>query len=335
MIWSSGTVLNGGRYTIEEAIGHGRLSITYRAKQKGGGRVVIKTPNDKAIARDDLARLQERFIKEAFKLQKCEHPNIVEVFDPFQQEGLWCIPMEYIAGMTLAERDRPRLPESEALTYIKQVGAALEVLHGQNLIHRDVKPSNIMIRVRDGLSEAVLIDFGLVRDFSQHTTYTIHSETEELASAFKAPELYIPGGDRGSYTDLYALGAVLYELVTGYPAPTAIERKDSPGPLSFPGDSVSESVVRSIESAMAMKASDRPDSVKQWLEEMNSGPATVSKPPSLPKINWVTISAVLTAIAGLIAAIAAMVTAFQPKDSPTGKPESPKTTSPIKTEKTK
>jgi eukaryotic-like serine/threonine-protein kinase len=330
MVWDTGKVLRDGRYTIEEVIGHGRLSITYLAKDQHGDRIVIKVPNDEAIVRADFERLQERFVKEAFKLQKCEHPNIVKVFDPFQEAGLWCIPMEYIAGMRLDKRDRPKLPEAEAITYVKQIGEALGVLHSQNLIHRDVNPNNVMIRVRNGVSEAVLIDFGLARDFSTNASTTVHTGTDELPPSFKAPELYIAGGDRGSYTDLYALGAILYELVTGQVAPSAIERKAHPQPLSFPGGEVNQSVVKAIESAMTMQPTDRPESVAEWLIQLTEPPLTEPPPPPKQPINWTTVTAIIGAIAGLITAIAALVTAFQPKEAaPT------KTTQPTKTEQTK
>jgi eukaryotic-like serine/threonine-protein kinase len=332
MVWPKRKDLKGGRYTIEDVLRQGRLSTTYLATTKSGDRIVIKAANDEAIERSDFDRLQERFIKEAFKLQKCEHPNIVKVFEPFQEEGLWCIPMEYIAGTTLDKRDRRRLPEAEAIRYVTEIGEALGILHGQGLIHRDVNPSNVMIRVRNGVSEAVLIDFGLVRDFATNLSTTSYTETTAFASSGKAPELYIRGGDRGSYTDLYSLGAMLYELVTGSPAPSAVDRTEHPQPLSFPGSVVSSSVVKLIESAMALKPLDRPVSVSIWLEKLTSGKQEdQSDRVRLPKkpINWVTVAAVVTAVAGLVAAVAAMVTAFQPKDSPPAKTE------PAKTEKTK
>ena len=318
MIWSAGKKLKNGLYTIEgQPIGHGRLSLTYLAKTKEGNRIVIKVPNDEA-SQVDLERVQGRFVKEAFKLQQCQHPHIVKVFDPFQEEHLWCIPMEYVAGMTLDKRDRRRLSEVEAITYVTQIGEALTVLHGKNLIHRDVNPSNVILRVREGKSEAVLIDFGLVRDFSTDaSSVTTHTQAGDMMPSYKAPELYVPNGDRGPFCDLYALGAMLYELVTGDLPPNAIERSEKPGPLSFPGNGVSERVIKSIESAMAMKASGRPDSVAEWLEQLDSGKFPDVTPESTPRkpINWKMVITVITAITGLVTAGTGMISAFQPKDS--------------------
>ena len=325
MIWSVGQKLKNGLYTIEKLIDHGRLSLTYRAKTKDNKLVVLKVPNDQAIERADFDRLQERFINEAFKLQKCIHPHIVRVFEPFQEDGIWCIPMEYIAGTTLSERDRSRLPEAEAIKYIQQIGEALTVLHGQSLIHRDVNPSNIMIRIRDGVSEAVLIDFGLVRDFTTHTTIAYRAETTaDLSPPCRAPELYLKEADRGPYTDVYSLGAVLYDLVTGTAPRNALDRRDEPALLTFP-QGVSETVQKAIESAMTLSTMNRPASMAAWLKMLTNPGAAISdssldKPGSkaTKPFPWKQATGMIAAITGLIAAITGLIAVFQPqpKESP-------------------
>ena len=332
MIWAVGHVLKNDRYTIEAVLGHGRLSVTYRARAKNNDRQVLKVPNDEAT-QADFDRVQARFVKEAFKLQQCQHPNIVKVFEPFQEDGLWCIPMEYIAGTTLEDRDRRQLSEPEAITYVTQVGEALGVLHGQTLIHRDVQPGNVMIRVRDGVSEAVLIDFGLVKDFSMQSgpsSVTTTTQDAGMHPGYKAPELYVRDGSRGAFCDLYALGALLYELVTGDAPPYAIERQLQPRPLSFPGSAVSDRVKLAIEDAMAIEVLARPKTVSEWLEELKPETNSETKPetkmarPEQAKpnlMNWKMMLKVLGAITALIAAITGLVQAFQPKDASPAKSE--------------
>jgi eukaryotic-like serine/threonine-protein kinase len=189
MVWAAGQKL-GDRYTIREVLGQGRWSVTYRAEDRQGQSVVIKAANDEAIASSEFDRLQQVFVREAFKLAKCRHPHIVRAEEPFQVDGVWCIPMEYIAGTTLARRDRPVLPEAEAVKYIRQIGEALTVVHEQQLLHRDVNPANIMLRIRNGESEAVLIDFGLARDFDRDLTQT---RTEEFTPGYTAAGIVFAG----------------------------------------------------------------------------------------------------------------------------------------------
>ncbi len=326
MIWSPGHVLSGDRYTIESVLDHGRLSVTYLAKKKNGDRHVLKVPNDEAT-QTDFDRVQKRFVKEAFKLQRCEHPNIVKVFEPFYEEEVICIPMEYIAGTPMDKRNPMRLSEVDAVTYVTQIGEALGEIHRQGLIHRDVNPANIMIR--SGLSQAVLIDFGLVKDFSMESSpssVTTNTQDAGMHPGYKAPELYVQGGDRGPFCDLYALGALLYELVTGNAPPNAVERSTQPGALSFPGGAVSDRVMVAIECAMALKVKDRSDTVAEWLEVLKSGKKTEPKPadaePEKPKpVNWKLVLKVLASITALITAVTGLVVAFQPKEGSPAKTE--------------
>lgn len=282
---------------------------------------MIKTPNDAAIPRSDFNKLQERFVGEAFKLKDCQKSRyIVQVEEPFQEDGFWCIPMEYIAGKTLDKRNPLKMSEGEALRYVRQVGEALGVIHAQGLIHRDVSPENVMRRSDDtGMNEAVLIDFGLVRDFNLGTSVT---STQKI-TPFTARELCLSKRDRGPYTDLYGLGAVLYALVTGGDPPMAMDRKPEEK-LRFPAG-VSAQVESAIESAIQLKGGDRPASVAAWLE-MLPGAKVEEKPEvrTLPpeerrKRTLEVVGLVLTALGVLSAAlqgIPAALTYFFPKDAP-------------------
>jgi eukaryotic-like serine/threonine-protein kinase len=278
MVWPTGKTLNKGLYTIEEVLRPGRLSTTYLANSLKGHRVVIKVTNSDAIGADDFKALQKRFRDEAFRLLRCQNRYIVKVEEPFDEENLVCIPMEHIAGTTLDKYVPPAMAEADALRYIRQIGEALQVLHGQNLLHRDVTLKNIMLRLKDGVMEAVLIDFGLVRDWDVSRSMTMMSSD---ITAFTAPELCDPDEKRGSFTDLYALGAVLYTLINGTPPPKAAKRKANQV-LNFPAGTTKE-VAAAIEAALKLEAIDRPNSVKDWLEMLpqEATPAVASALPSV------------------------------------------------------
>lgn len=320
MVWAVGQKL-GDRYTIREVMGRGRWSITYRADDRHGQSVVIKAANDEAIASSDFDRLQQVFVREAFKLAKCQHPHIVEAEEPFKADGIWCIPMEYIAGATLARRDRQVLPEAEALKYVRQIGEALQVVHEHKLLHRDVTPANIMLRIRNGESEAVLIDFGLARGFYTDLTQT---RTEEITPGFTPLELYSRDAERGAYTDIYSLGATLYELLTGKMPPNAQDRKLSNVPLVFP-DSISKSIKQAIKWAMELDGKDRPQSVQEWLDTLGRAIASPISPTpnslgsSTPQRQWETWQVVIAGIAAigtLLAGIAAIMPLLKPSPLP-------------------
>jgi serine/threonine protein kinase len=266
MAWSAGKKLNKDKYTVQELLGEGRFGITYLASDRDGNLVVIKTPRDVGFNLFELKRLQELFVQEAHKLAQCHHPHIVSVKELFQEGNLRCIAMEYIDGTTLDKRSRKILPEEEALQYINQIGQALIVVHGHRLLHRDLRPGNIMIRA--GRPEAVLIDFGLALDFDHELTKT---RTEELSAGFAPIECYSRKAERGAYTDIYGLGATLYNLLTGTVPISAIERKIERKPLVAPkslNPAISNRTNEAILSAMELEANKRPRSVQDWFKSL-------------------------------------------------------------------
>jgi eukaryotic-like serine/threonine-protein kinase len=184
MSWLSGQKLQDGKYIIEKKLGQGGFGITYLAKDRINNQFVIKTL--KETSDDDFDNNQQNFVNEALKLAKCSHPHIVKVYECIKEGDLWGIVMEYIEGEELAYKNLP-LSESEALLYINQIGEALEVVHGKGLLHRDVKPNNIIIR--SGKAQAVLIDFGIAREFNPNVTQT---HTEFITPFYAPPEQYNP-----------------------------------------------------------------------------------------------------------------------------------------------
>ena len=275
MAWIVGQVV-GNEYTIERELPEGGFGITYLAFKKNGQKVVIKTLNDKVQQRPDFAKLQEDFLNEALRLAKCPHPHIAKVGPVFQEGHLWCMVMDYIDGGNLADRvvQKGILPEDEALLYIEQIGAALTVVHQQGLLHRDIKPQNIMLR--KGTKEAVLIDFGIAREFTPNLTQT---HTQFLTHGYAPIEQYYKRKKRGAYTDIYALAATLYSLLTGV-VPVSAWDRESGSPLEPPkrlNPKISDQINQAILKGMALKADKRPQSMDDWLKML--GIATVPVSP--------------------------------------------------------
>ncbi len=198
------------------------------------------------------------------RLALCRHPHIVQVENVFDEGNLPCMAMEYIEGEDLGKliTEKGALPEAEAL-HIRQIGDALTVVHEKGLLHRDLKPSNIMMRA--GKPEAVLIDFGLARQF---IAGAVLQHTESFTPGYAPPEQYVPHAERGEYIDVYALAATLYALLTGQlpmPVPARLQNFTLKPPKDL-NSSVSDRVNEAIMKGMALNYKFRPQSVEEWLD---------------------------------------------------------------------
>lgn len=267
LYWTSGQQLSDGKYIIEAILGTGGFGVTYRAREQPSGQsVAIKTLNTIIQQKSDFDKYQEKFLNEALCLAKCSHPHIVKVHKVFQQQGLWCLVMEYIAGDNLAQylEERGILSEAEALRIVRQIGEALTAVHSQGFLHRDVKPLNILLR--QNTRDAVLIDFGLAREFTSGIAQT---DTNNRTECFAPVEQYEKKAERGAYTDVYALAATLYVLLTAELPVPAKFRKEANIPLMPPkqhNPRISDRVSETILKGMALQPQDRPQTVREWLE---------------------------------------------------------------------
>lgn len=286
MAWQVSDKLNGGKYIIEEVLGKGRFAITYLAKSQQNERIVIKCLDQdstyiKSLSKEDFQRQNLKFRDEGSKLRLCKNRYIARFKDRFQEGELWCIVIEYIYGRDLAKRDQHILPEKDALSYIQQIGEALIEVHHNGWIHRDVKPENIMVRIQGGKSEAVLIDFDLARDFDLHLTTGIGTPTEGYAPL----ELYEREAQLGAFTDVYSLAATLYNLLTGEEPPNVQERSRKSVQLKRPkqiNPLISDRVDQAIITGMDLDSSDRPATMKQWLDLLGIEISSSSPPdPSI------------------------------------------------------
>ncbi len=204
----TGTLLGG--YEIVEQIGHGGMATVYKAYHARLDRhVAIKVMLQSLAQEDDF---QARFEREARIIARLDHPNIVPIYDFSEHEGNPYLVMKYVEGQTLEERlNQGALPLQEIPRVLRPVAEALAYAHQQGILHRDVKPSNIIL-ADNGM--VVLTDFGLAR-LVQTASSTMSQGTMIGTPHYISPEQALGQQELDARTDLYSLGVVLYELVVG------------------------------------------------------------------------------------------------------------------------
>jgi protein kinase-like protein len=198
------------RYELEERLGHGGMATVYRAHDRKLGRpVAIKLLADNLAGDDEIRR---RFMREARLAAKLDHPNVVQVFDVGEEDGRPFIVMEHVDGGTLAhrlERRRRGLPSDEALTLLCQMCEGLGHAHDRKLVHRDVKPQNLLLRDSDGCLK--IADFGIARAAEETTRLTRPGKVIGT-DRYMAPE-QLADGRLTAATDVYACGVVADEVL--------------------------------------------------------------------------------------------------------------------------
>jgi serine/threonine-protein kinase len=269
-----------GQYRIIEKIGAGGMGVVYRARDERLERdVALKVLPPGALADEEM---RKRFRREAMALSKLNHPNIATIHD-FNTEGeVDFLAMEYISGVTLGEKSHSgALPEAEVVQLGKQAAEALEAAHEQGMIHRDLKPGNIMVTPK-GLVK--VLDFGLAKllwpSGTIDKTLTLASAGTEALSGtlpYMAPE-QLEGREVDERTDIHALGAILYKLATGkrpYPQESpselihAILHKPPELPRSL-GAQVSEGLERIIFKCLEKEPGNRYASAKELQADLNT-----------------------------------------------------------------
>jgi serine/threonine-protein kinase len=262
----AGTTLQGGKYTLNQEIGRGGFGITFKATHHYlGQEVVVKTMNERLRQHPDFAKFERQFQDEARRLATCVHPNIVRVSDFFVEAGLPYMVMEYIPGETLGDAfvlPAIPLPEATAIHYIRQIAAALQVVHNNGLLHRDVKPDNIILR--QGTQEVVLIDFGIAREFNGGVRQT---HTGIVSEGYSPIEQYLSQAPRTPATDVYGLAATLYALLTAQVPMSALlrDREQMPTPRELQPH-LSAAVNQAVMRGMAVESRFRPTTVAEWIK---------------------------------------------------------------------
>ncbi|MDJ0580439.1 serine/threonine-protein kinase [Crocosphaera sp.] len=272
---NAGEKLQNGRYTINSILGAGGFGITYLATENSSNeQIAIKTLNATVQGRADFLDLQNKFIKEAFLLAKCSHPHIVTVHNVFDEDGLWYMVMEYIKGDDLAVylQKNGVLSEASALPIIQQIGEALSYIHSMGFLHRDVKPNNILLSI----NIAKLIDFGIAREFTAGETRT---HTNYRTDGYSPPEQYEERAKRDVYTDVYALAATLYNLLTDeVPIPAQFRSYATlPPPQKF-NNKISDRTNNAILKGMELQPENRPQTIQEFLDLLLPKPVQISQP---------------------------------------------------------
>jgi len=211
---------NFGRYQILSLLGEGGMATVYKAYDTRLEReVAIKVIRRDAFPQDEMEMMLKRFEREAKSLGRLSHPNIVGVIDYGEHEGSPYLVMVYLPGGTLKERLGKPISWRDAIDLLLPIAHALEYVHDQNIINRDVKPSNVLMTEKN---QPMLTDFGLVKLFGEKekdATNLTSSGTGMGTPDYMAPEQWT--GEATAQSDLYSLGVVLYEMITGHRPYTA------------------------------------------------------------------------------------------------------------------
>lgn len=281
---SNGAQLQSGKYRIERVLGQGGFGITYLARQVALDRkVAIKEFYMKEFCdRDEetsfvtlgtgsgtetVGQFRKKFLKEARNLAKFNHPHIVRVIDVFEENGTAYFIMEYADGGSLSDKVKQMgyLPEPLATRYITELAEALDYIHQHNMMHLDVKPGNAMLTASDSV---VLIDFGLSKQYNTQDSGQTSTTPVGISEGYAPMEQYKQNGlsEFSPETDVYALGATFFKLLTGITPPSASDVMEDGLPLAtLRAKGVSSRVISIIERAMMPRKRDRFASAREFI----------------------------------------------------------------------
>jgi serine/threonine-protein kinase len=277
----STATLAGGRYRIEQLLGSGGMAVVHRAHDEELERTVAVKLLAEHLAEDP--ELRQRFLREARLAARLSHANVVAVYDAGEDGGRPFIVMELVDGETLAAvlARRGPLAPAEVVELGIQAAAGLEHAHGHGLVHRDVKPHNLLLR-RDGVLKVA--DFGIARAAAAATQLT-RAGTILGTAAYLAPE-QAAGGDVSAAADVYSLGAVLYEALTGrtpFQGDTPIrllaaQQQDPVPPVSDRAPDVPPALEELVMRCLARNPDYRPASAAE-VRRLLAGPAEAPTRP--------------------------------------------------------
>lgn len=292
-----GTTLQDGKYRIVRLLGKGGFGITYVAwqvdpqtgskhkvalkeffmkdcceRQADSSLVYVPTHSNAAL----VNKFRGKFLREANMMKDFGHPHIVHVLDVFEENGTAYYAMSYLPLGSLKDQVKTRGPLSEASAemYIRQVADALSYIHSQHTVHLDVKPANILL---DSFGKAVLIDFGISKHYDKAGEQTT-STPVGVSKGFSPLEQGRDGdvSQFGPSTDIYALGATLYYLITGFAPPEAtVVYEDG---LMRPAG-ISDRMWKVIKASMRPLRKDRPQSIPEFLDLLGDDTVVVDPPP--------------------------------------------------------
>ncbi len=259
-----------GRYRVEDVLGRGGMASVYLARDGELERPVAVKVLAEHLA--DQPGFRDRFLREARLAAQLSHPNIVQVFDVGEEDGTPFIVMECVEGSTLADELRARGPlePEEVVDLALQICGGLEQAHAAGLVHRDIKPQNLLLRP-DGTVK--IADFGIAR--AAETTRLTQMGSVLGTAAYLSPEQAL-GEEVTASADIYSLGCVLYELLTGrtphvfktLPELVVKHREEAIQPLRELRPEVPERLEAAVMHALARNPQYRPESAAAFAEEL-------------------------------------------------------------------
>jgi serine/threonine-protein kinase len=262
------------RWTVEREIARGGMATVYLGRDRDGARVAIKIMDPRLA--DALGA--ERFLREIGVVRAMDHPLIVPLLDSGETAGSLYYVMPYVAGETLAQRlqRERRIPPGEAVRLSLDIASALGYAHARGVLHRDVKPENILL----GDGGALVADFGLARaigaaDYERLTQTGIIVGTAHYMS----PEQLLEERDLDGRTDVYSLACILFEMLTGAPPFTGANLtelatrilRSPPPPLRELRPEVPERVELAVQRALAKSAAERFATMEEFAAALGAG----------------------------------------------------------------
>lgn len=289
----AGYVFEG--YRIESVLGSGGFGITYKATEVAIDRevavkeflpfgMVMRSPDHVTVRPistnddDDFQYGLERFVDEAKTLVQFQHPNIVPVLRYFEGNGTAYLVMTYYAGESLTDLliREGAISEGELRAIVMPLLDGLREVHKRGYLHRDINPSNIYLRESAG---AMLIDFGAARQAMMSKSQNM---TAVLTPGYAPFEQYSSRGKQGPWTDIYAMGATIYQAIAGLRPPDATDRTldDEYEPLTeMQGIGFSRPFLEAVDWALRLHPDDRPQSIDEWLPSLEGDHGTPDAPP--------------------------------------------------------
>ena len=298
-------LLQGGKYRIIEKIGQGGFAITYKAnwateiigpmgkiatdvtvaikefffadyctRDNDTSHISISSPTGAQI----FNRFKAKMKKEAAILSRLSHSNIVSVYDIFEENNTVYMVLEYISGGSLKDviRKNGKLDEATTLRYASQLCDAVAEIHRNNVLHLDIKPGNILIDPNDNVR---LIDFGISKQYNSDT----HAETSTtpvgISKGFAPTEQYTGVAQFSPATDIYAIGATIYNMCSGKIPPEAVSLLDEDLPKI---NGISDQLWNAITKAMSVRRNQRPQSAAELMNLLPSANAAKNAPDQQP-----------------------------------------------------
>ncbi|MEO0373451.1 MAG: serine/threonine-protein kinase [Cyanobacteria bacterium P01_A01_bin.17] len=272
-VFLTGTTLQQGKYRLDSILSQSDSLIIYRATHRCLDKTVtIQTLRNRPKLSPNQPRIVQRFISAAQRAAKASHPHLIHINDLFVELELPFLVMDHLVGESLGELTAKKsFSEEKAVEYIFQVAPALSAMHRQNCLHGSLQPEHLLLQAAD--NRIVLTDLGLEKSL-------MSGSLNSSSAGYIAPEQYSSHQGLSPATDVYALAATFYTLLTGHrPVPAESRQQTSlPSPRQF-YPQLSHASEQAVLIGMARRASERPQSIEQWLAQLR--PMPPSKPPKI------------------------------------------------------